>query len=367
MSKHLFNFCIGNPPYQETRETTKDMPIYNEFMDATYEVADKVELITPARFLFNAGATPKKWNEKMLNDEHFKILHYEGDSSKIFSNTSINGGLAISYRDNEQTYGAIEIFTAYPELNSIISKLKSLKGFISLNTIMFPYSAYTLSEELWNDFPERKARVEYIAKHRNELSKEEKKGELSNLRIITTNIFDLFSEVFFEKIPDDGNEYCCITGRKNNQRCNMYILKKYINVAENYDKYKVILSIADGAAGQIGKPKPARIIGVPTIVGPHIGYTQTFQSIGAVDTQDEAEAILKYVKTKFARTTLGILKITQHYPQEKWKFVPLQDFTSKSDIDWSKSIHEIDLQLYRKYGLSAEEITFIETNVKEME
>jgi type II restriction enzyme len=67
------------------------------------------------------------------------------------------------------------------------------------------------------------------------------------------------------------------------------------------------------------------------------------------------------------RVLLGILKKTQHNPVSTWKYVPLQDFTSKSDIDWSKSIHEIDLQLYKKYGLDANEIKFIETHVKEME
>ena len=64
---------------------------------------------------------------------------------------------------------------------------------------------------------------------------------------------------------------------------------------------------------------------------------------------------------------LGILKITQHNPISTWKYVPLQDFSSSSDIDWSKSIHEIDLQLYDKYGLNEEERNFIETHVKEME
>ena len=64
---------------------------------------------------------------------------------------------------------------------------------------------------------------------------------------------------------------------------------------------------------------------------------------------------------------LGILKITQHNPISTWKYVPLQDFTSSSDIDWSKSVHEIDLQLYDKYGLTAEERNFIETHVKEMD
>ena len=81
---------------------------------------------------------------------------------------------------------------------------------------------------------------------------------------------------------------------------------------------------------------------------------------------DEAEATLKYVKTKFARAMLGILKVTQNNAKPTWKYVPLQDFTSSSDIDWSKSVHEIDLQLYRKYGLDEKEIEFIETHVKEM-
>ena len=63
---------------------------------------------------------------------------------------------------------------------------------------------------------------------------------------------------------------------------------------------------------------------------------------------------------------LGLLKVTQHITPDKWAKVPLQDFTSQSDIDWSKSIPEIDQQLYAKYGLDDDEIEFIETHVKEM-
>jgi len=63
---------------------------------------------------------------------------------------------------------------------------------------------------------------------------------------------------------------------------------------------------------------------------------------------------------------LGVKKATQHTAKSVWEFVPLQDFTPSSDIDWSKSVHEIDLQLYRKYGLDEDEINFIETHVKEM-
>lgn len=81
-----FDFIIGNPPYQdETLGENKNFapPIYNLFMDEAYEIGDKVELITPARFLFNAGYTPKTWNQKMLNDPHFKVLYYESNAKAI--------------------------------------------------------------------------------------------------------------------------------------------------------------------------------------------------------------------------------------------------------------------------------------------
>lgn len=61
-------------------------------MELAYKIADKTVLITPARFLFNAGSTPKSWNEKMLADEHLKVVYFEQDSSKIFPNTDIKGG-----------------------------------------------------------------------------------------------------------------------------------------------------------------------------------------------------------------------------------------------------------------------------------
>ena len=99
---------------------------------------------------------------------------------------------------------------------------------------------------------------------------------------------------------------------------------------------------------------------------PNSGHTQSFMSIGNFETRIEAENLLKYLKTKFLRSQLGILKKTQDNPPEKWKYIPLQDFSTNSDINWSVSISEIDQQLYKKYGLSPEEIDFIETNVKEM-
>ncbi len=75
---------------------------------------------------------------------------------------------------------------------------------------------------------------------------------------------------------------------------------------------------------------------------------------------------MPYIRTKFCRAMLGILKVTQHNPPQTWAKVPLQDFTASSDIDWSKSIDEIDEQLYKKYKLEKPEIDFIEKNIKPM-
>ena len=103
------------------------------------------------------------------------------------------------------------------------------------------------------------------------------------------------------------------------------------------------------------------------MAGPNEIHTQTYMSIGCFDTEIEAENCLKYLKTKFARCMLGVLKVTQNNPRDTWAKTPLQDYSKEADIDWSKSLFEIDQQLYKKYELSDEEIEFIETNVKEME
>ena len=103
MSKK-FDVVIGNPPYQEEAqgEGTRDTPVYHLFMDAAYEVGTKAVLITPARFLFNAGFTPKAWNEKMLADPHLTVPIYVRDSSELFPGTKIHGGIAVTYRDADR-------------------------------------------------------------------------------------------------------------------------------------------------------------------------------------------------------------------------------------------------------------------------
>ena len=81
----------------------------------------------------------------------------------------------------------------------------------------------------------------------------------------------------------------------------------------------------------------------------------------------EADNLAKYIRSKFARALLGVKKVTQNTPPAVWAYVPVQNFTPNSDIDWSQSVADIDRQLYAKYGLDDEEIQFIESHVKEMD
>lgn len=95
--------------------------------------------------------------------------------------------------------------------------------------------------------------------------------------------------------------------------------------------------------------------------------TETFIAIGSLDSEDEAKAVVDYIKTKFARVMLGVLKVTQNYAKPTWRKMPIQDFSNNSDIVWTKSISNINCQLYKKYGLNEAEIEFIETHIEEMD
>lgn len=350
-----FDYIIGNPPYQD--ETIGDNkgfapPVYDKFIDGAYQIGDKVELIHPARFLFNAGSTPKQWNKKMLNDPHLKVLSYEPDASKIFSNTTIVGGLVVSYHDNKKDYGVIGTFTPFMELNSILHKVQPFLGKGTMADISVSAYAYHFTRKMHEEYPD--------------IKKLQSKGHELDLK---SNVIDNLSSIFFSEKPKDGRDYFRILGISKGKRIYKYIRKDYVNIdsVPNSLNYKIILSAADGASGTIGKPVPARVLNNMIIEGPKTGNTESFISIGSFINQEEAENALKYIKTNFLRTLVGALKVTQHITPGIFIYVPLQDFTSSSDIDWSKSIHDIDLQLYAKYGLDAAETAFIEKMVKEME
>lgn len=338
-----FDVVIGNPPYQQEAAGTRSskISIYSQFMELAYKLSDVVTLITPARFLFNAGDTPTKFNQEMLNNPHLKIILFEKKSWNIFPNTDIKGGVAVSLYDNNKNFGSIRLFVPYEPLKSILNKVKpDIKENGSLTDIIYVANKMNLGI-LYKDFPEDKKKISSNGRERR----------------LQSNIFKL--DAIHDKELD--NDYR-IYGVERKKRKIKYLNKKYIDtsVENNIENYKVLIPKSNGE-GVLGEKLSSPIIGSPNSC-----YTYTFIGVGNFDNQFEANAVWKYVKTKFARVMLGILKVTQDNTPEKWKYVPLQDFTVNSDIDWSGSIFEIDQQLYKKYNLSEEEIGFIEAKAQAM-
>lgn len=338
------NAVVGNPPYQEVNKGNGNGadPLYHYFIDRAVELSDRSTLIHPARFLFNAGKTPKDWNAKMLNDKHFRVVRYWPASSAVFPNVDIKGGVAITMVDKTVENKPIGFFSAYSELKSILSKVKE-KGESSFMDLVGPREMYRLTDVLYAEHPE--------------LENRQSKGHKFSLG---SNILEVFPELLYDKAPEE-NSYARIYGRYDNARGYKWIKDSYITHPESFGTYKVIVPQANGT-GAIGE-----VLSTPIIGTPMTSHTDTFLSIGKFEKQSEATNCWKYVCSKFARTMLGTLKVTQANPRDTWANVPMQDFTEGSDIDWSGPIADIDRQLYAKYGLTDEEVDFIERMIKPME
>lgn len=338
-----FDFIIGNPPYQEETESdsTRMLPIYNSFMDECYTISDRVELVTPARFLFNAGQTPKKWNEKMLHDKHLKVLYYEPNAAIVFPNTDIKGGIAITYHDNLTTFRPIKVFVPWEDLRSSLIKAGAKSKEDSLFDIADSSNVYDL-KGIYQDHPDY---TKYIADN----------GRHAQLKTNVLNINPIFTDEPTES--DDYKVYGLVDGNRGFKYCHRRYIKSN---HKSLFKHKVLVPKAAGS-GRFGEALPEVFA-----VGPADCFTQTYISIGTFDTEREANNLTKYLKTKICRALLGVLKVTQDNLPATWACIPKQDFTSASDIDWSQSIPEIDRQLYAKYGLDEKEIEFIESHVKEM-
>lgn len=334
---------VGNPPYQEVNEGNGNgaNPLYHLFIDLGRKLSSIGSMIHPARFLFKAGKTPKDWNDKILSDPHFRVVDYWVKSIDVFNNVDVKGGIAITMWNEYEICGPIGFFSPYPELCSILKKVNS-QTTASFANLVGPREAYGLTEELYKENPNLESRPS--KGHRYSLS---------------ANVDTTFPEILFDE-QSPSNDRTKIYGRYGNQRGYKWIKSSYLSKPDNFEFYKIIVPEANGT-GAIGEVLSTPVIGVPVI-----GHTDTFLSIGKFASAQEASACLNYVKSKFARCMLGTLKATQHNPKDTWTNVPMQDFTEGSDIDWSKSVAEIDAQLYAKYGLSNEEIVFIESMIKPM-
>lgn len=325
-----FSAVVGNPPYQVNTDTNFSVPVYHLFFNAAKDLKpDYISLIHPARFLFNAGATPKEWNTQMLNDKHLSVPMYEANSQKVFSGVDIKGGVCITLWDKNNPSGGLGgTFIAFEELRSILAKTK-VGGFDQIVGARGGTRA-----KRWLDSFNR---------YRSYFPSS----------VFTTNP-DLFTET------KDQKHQIKLVGLVNNKRIERFVSEELVD-DKDLLKWKVFIPKSNGT-GAIGE-----ILSTPLTGEPLTGCTESFIQIGSFNEKGEAQNCMNYIKTKFCRAMLGTLKVTQDNPKSTWKNVPLQDFTIKSDIDWSQSIANIDKQLYAKYGLNEEEVAFIETRVKAME
>ena len=340
-----FYAVIGNPPYQESVEgSSRAKPIYNFFMDAAYNVAEKAELITPARFLFDSGLTPKAFNKRMLEDEHLKIGKYYSDGTEVFPNTDIKGGVVITYRDTMEKFNPIRRMYKDERHRPLVEKALKADDFQPLSTIVGSQGTFKYTATFFKDNPAA----------RKVLSRGTKD------KILSAHFSDGDFACSFKETEAVG----CVKmlARIDGRRVYRWIRDNYVveNGNDTLAFYKVFVAEAQGS-GTYGETLSDTVIGEPGT-----GQTDTFLAFGKFNNVEEARNLAKYLKTKYARALLGALKVTQHAASAVWAYVPLQDFTSNSDIDWTQSIAGIDMQLYAKYGLDDDEIAFIESHVKEM-
>lgn len=357
-SLHMkFDVVIGNPPYQENdtsiqRESgaanASASPIYHLFINEAMKVSDVQCFVIPSRWAMGAGKGLKKFTEKMLNDQHIQSFSYFTDSKDVFPNNDIKGGICYFVRNKNYTGKAkvmikdaeseektekflneegVGVFVPYIELADILGKVRiktpelEKENMQKIVSVLKPYGLRT-------DF------------FRNQIK--------YNLPSVST-----------KKQNDDDIE---IIGLDKGKRASRFIPWDYpLPVGrDTVGRWKVFIPYAYGC-GALGETIPSPILGSPIQI-----CTETYLRVGSFKTEFEAESLLKYIKTKFFRVMVGILKTTQH-STTTYRYVPLQNFTPQSDIDWSKSVAEIDQQLYRKYGLDKQEIDFIEEKVREME
>ena len=340
-----FDAVVGNPPYQLEGGSggSNDAPIYQLFaMSAEKLHSTYVSLIMPARW-FAAGRENLlgKFRAHMIASKSLEKMIVFINGTDVFSNVEIKGGICYYLINKDYTgdcyytlhngnelieslrdLSVFDVIIRDPRIADIVScvtKYKNSLGYV--DAIISNDTPFGISSNPKSSKKNPMAVYAYSAKNHN------------------TMLFHI--EKLVRKVEFiDG---ACI--KKN---------KEYI------DKDKVFIP---GAGGSGNDPY---VLGKPIVAPKNSGGCCSWL-FAAFDDAVQAENFHKYILTKFFRILVAAVKISQSAPNRVYKFVPIQDFTEHSDIDWSKSIPEIDQQLYHKYNLSAEEIAFIEKMIKPME
>ena len=336
-----YDAVVSNPPYQLATSGTSDRPIYPEVMDLAYAVAGIASLVTPARFLFDAGKTPKAWNRRMLSAPCLSVSLYEPDAQSVFPGTEIMGGVAVTTRDASNPGEPIGNFCPIPELDSIRRKVWATEaGGRSMDDIMFAQGRLDLAR-LLAEHPECRDAI----------------GSGGRESRLTTSILSKLP--IFSEARDVGHDLA-VLGIVRGKRVMRHMPGDMVlrTPSTNVSGFKVAVPASNGSppvASGAGVP----VIGIPMVLGRESTHTQSFVSFGDFAGEDEARACEAYLRTRLARALLGILKVTQHNHRGMWRLVPLLDFTRESDIDWEAPANDVDRQLAERYGLDDRERDFL--------
>ena len=340
-----FNAIVGNPPYMEMDggAQASAKPIYNQFVNIAKMVGPKyISMIMPTRW-YSGGKGLDDFRESMLGDERIALLHDYLNPELVFPKTNIRGGICYFLWD--ETYDNKERLTkvvTHKENEEPISVMRSLRSGDS------------------DIFIRHEIALQIFEKIKNDKGFKSFEKHVSSRKPFGLNGSFINSKEFKETKEGLKDPVKCYgKGKKIG-----YVEKEKFNFKDDLVKcLKVFTPYANNIGTELNDDNLNTFVGLPGTI-----CTETYIMLG-FDlnlTERSASNLSKYFSTRFSRLLHSLAKSSQHGTSKTYKFVPLQDFSSDSDIDWNKTIPEIDQQLYKKYKLTEEEIAFIERMIKPM-
>lgn len=340
-----FGAVVGNPPYQESDggAQASARPIYQEFVQIAKAMnPEYISFIIPTRW-FAGGKGLDKFRDQMLNDPTIKELHDFLTPEELFPGTNNRGGVCYFLLNSNHNAEKNLTKVVSHNGNGVISESYRHLKTPGLDIFVRDNIGLLILEKVAN-YQQVSFLTEYISP-RKPFGIE---GNYVNSKKFRSDPSTLQSPV-----------KCYGKAR----RIGFIESEEVLNRQEWIDCWKVYTPYANNIGTELSDDNQNTFIGEPGSV-----CTETFLVIGADLHLSELEAssLSLYLRTKFARFMHSLPKISQHGTRQTYRFVPLQDFTTSSDIDWSQSIDNIDEQLFTKYGLTDDEKQHIRISIKEM-